>query len=54
MKACALVVEHDMSAVEALADYVYVLHHGRLLAEGTYAEIREDVRVRAVYAGGGK
>lgn len=54
LEACALVVEHDMSAVEALADYVYVLHHGRLLAEGTYAEIREDVRVRAVYAGGGK
>jgi branched-chain amino acid transport system permease protein len=52
--ASALIVEHDMAAVEALADRVYVLHQGRLLAAGSYAEIRADADVQAVYAGGRK
>lgn len=52
--ATALVVEHDMSAVEALAKEVHVLHHGRLLASGTWSEIQADPAVQAVYAGGRK
>jgi len=54
LEACALIVEHDMAAVEALSDHVYVLHQGRLLAQGTYAQIKQNAQVRAVYAGGTK
>jgi len=50
----ALIVEHDFSVVEALSDHVYVLHQGRLLAEGTLSEIRTNTDVQAVYAGGTK
>ena len=52
--ATALIVEHDMAAVEALAARVHVLHQGRLLASGTLAQIQADEAVRAVYAGGRK
>src|SRR5690606_33306714 len=50
--ATALIVEHDMAAVEALARRVHVLHQGRLLASGPLAAIQADPAVRAVYAGG--
>jgi ABC-type branched-subunit amino acid transport system ATPase component len=46
-----LVVEHDMSFVLGLSDYVYVLDFGRLLAEGTPAAIRQDEAVQAAYLG---
>lgn len=49
--ATTLIIEHDMGLVEALADRVYVLHNGRLLAEGPVAEIRRDAAVQAVYSG---
>ena len=52
--ATALVIEHDMSAVEAMAQRVHVLHQGRLLASGSLLEIQADPRVQAVYAGGRK
>jgi branched-chain amino acid transport system ATP-binding protein len=46
-----LLVEHDMSAVEALADRVSVLVAGRVVATGSFAEIRADAHVRAAYLG---
>ena len=52
--ATALIVEHDMAAVEALASRVHVLHQGRLLASGSLARIQADAAVRQVYAGGRK
>jgi branched-chain amino acid transport system ATP-binding protein len=44
-----LIVEHDMQVVMELAQRVSVLHYGRVLAEGTPAEIQANPRVLEVY-----
>jgi branched-chain amino acid transport system permease protein len=49
-----IVIEHDMSLVKQLAETVYVLHNGALLAQGTVAEIQANSAVQAVYIGGQK
>ena len=49
-----IIIEHDMSLVKELAEVVYVLHNGTLLAKGSVAAIRADPKVRAVYVGGEK
>jgi len=49
-----IIIEHDMSLVKELAEVVYVLHNGALLAKGSVAEIQSDPKVRAVYVGGEK
>jgi len=46
-----LFTEHDMDIVFGHADRVIVLDRGRIIAEGTPAEIRADPRVQAVYLG---
>jgi branched-chain amino acid transport system ATP-binding protein len=46
-----LFTEHDMDVVFAVAQRISVLHQGRLVAEGTPAEIRENAEVRALYLG---
>jgi len=49
---CALIlVEHDMDVVYALADRIMVLDYGRVLAEGTPAEISANEDVQRVYLG---
>ena len=48
-----LFTEHDMDVVFGVADRILVLDRGRLIAEGSGAEIRADARVRAVYLGAG-
>lgn len=47
----AIVVEHDLDVVFRLADRISVLAAGRLIAEGTPDEVREDELVREAYLG---
>jgi branched-chain amino acid transport system permease protein len=49
-----IIIEHDMSLVKELAEAVYVLHNGRLLAEGDVTAIQANPAVRAVYVGSEK
>ncbi len=46
-----LFTEHDMEVVFSIAQKIAVLHQGRLIAEGTPAEVRADPEVRRVYLG---
>jgi branched-chain amino acid transport system ATP-binding protein len=46
-----LVIEHDMSLVFRMAQRITVLVEGKVLTEGSVAEIRADPRVRDVYLG---
>jgi len=46
-----LLIEHDMTAVFALADRVSVLVYGAIVATGSPAEVRENPAVRAAYLG---
>jgi len=46
-----VIVEHDMSLVMALSDHIIVLHRGRLLSEGTPAEVRSNRDVQEAYLG---
>jgi branched-chain amino acid transport system ATP-binding protein len=46
-----LFTEHDMDVVFGHADRVIVLDRGRIIAEGTPAEIRGNANVQAVYLG---
>ena len=48
-----LFTEHSMDVVFAFADRVIVLASGRVIAEGTPAEVRSDPRVQEVYLGRG-
>jgi ABC-type branched-subunit amino acid transport system ATPase component/branched-subunit amino acid ABC-type transport system permease component len=44
-------IDHDMGLVLEVCDYVYVLEFGRLLAEGTAAEVRRNDVVIEAYLG---
>jgi ABC-type branched-subunit amino acid transport system ATPase component len=46
-----LVVEHDMSLIAAVCDYVYVLDFGKLVFEGTASEVLASDIVRIAYLG---
>ena len=52
--ATIVVIEHDMSLVRKLADHVFVLHNGSLIAEGSVEAIQANAAVQAVYVGAEK
>ena len=45
------VIEHNMRVIMDLAEHIYCLAHGELLAEGPADEIRDDQRVIDAYLG---
>lgn len=49
-----LFVEHDMEMVMSLADTVTVMHNGRVIAEGTPAEVRGSAAANSAYLGAGR
>jgi branched-chain amino acid transport system ATP-binding protein len=49
--ASVLVVEHNIGLIMRVCDRIHVLDGGRTLAEGTPAEIRENLDVTAAYLG---
>ncbi|MGH9080823.1 MAG: ATP-binding cassette domain-containing protein, partial [Acidimicrobiales bacterium] len=46
-----LLVEHDLAMVGAVVDRTIVMDLGCLVAEGTFAEVMSDPRVRDAYLG---
>lgn len=47
-----VLVEHNLSVVADLCDRITVLQRGKVLVEGTYAEVRADKLVIDAYLGG--
>lgn len=48
-----LMVEHNLNVVSNLSDKITVLTRGQILAEGDYATLTQDERVREAYLGAG-
>ena len=46
-----IMIEHDIDIALALADRVTVLHHGKVILDGTPAEVQSNTQVREVYFG---
>jgi ABC-type branched-subunit amino acid transport system ATPase component/ABC-type branched-subunit amino acid transport system permease subunit len=51
-KMTVLIIEHDMDLIMGISDSITVLHQGKVLAEGTPAEIRANRLVQEAYLGG--
>jgi branched-chain amino acid transport system ATP-binding protein len=48
-----VMIEHDMDVALRLAEWVTVLHRGRVIFEGAPEEVESDADVREVYFGTG-
>lgn len=47
-----LLIEHDMNFVMGICEYIVVLDYGKIIAEGTAEEVRNNPKVIAAYLGG--
>jgi branched-chain amino acid transport system ATP-binding protein len=47
-----IIIEHDLDVALRVADYVSMMHDGRLFKEGTPEEIENDPEVQDIYLGG--
>ena len=46
-----LVIEHNMRVIMQLAEKIFCLAHGKMLADGSPEEIKKDKRVIDAYLG---
>jgi ABC-type branched-subunit amino acid transport system ATPase component len=46
-----LIIEHDLEIIAALCDHVCVMAAGKILTEGSFAEVTADARVVEAYLG---
>ena len=46
-----IIIEHDMDFVAQIAERVTVVHLGKIIADGTMAEVQADKNVQEVYLG---
>ena len=49
-----LMVEHNMNVVATIADTITVMQRGRIIADGTYAEVSRSPLVIEAYMGSGQ
>lgn len=47
-----ILVEHDLDFVREISSRIVVLHHGKLVLDGTVEEVVNSETVRTVYSGG--
>jgi urea transport system permease protein/urea transport system ATP-binding protein len=48
---CIVLVEHDLDFVREISSRVIVLHQGRIVLDGTVAEVVDSETVRTIYSG---
>jgi len=46
-----ILIEHDMTVIESIADHVFVFNYGKKIAEGPYADISRNEEVLEAYLG---
>ncbi|MGL4713117.1 MAG: LPS export ABC transporter ATP-binding protein, partial [Shewanella sp.] len=46
-----LITDHNVRETLDVCEHAYIVSHGNLIAEGTPAEILDNLQVRAVYLG---
>jgi len=48
---CCLLVEHDLDFVQEIATRIVVLHQGKIVMQGSFAEVVHSDLVKTIYAG---
>jgi branched-chain amino acid transport system permease protein len=51
---CTLIIEHDLEFVREISTRIIVLHQGKVLLDGSVAEVVGSELVRTIYAGGAR